>query len=962
MNTKEKTRAYAALCGIGLLSMSAIAETYYWTGKAEGYDSTAKTPKTSTVGNWALEDGSLPTAAPGVDDTLVFTNKASAEANGRVYVHATQDKMAVFSKVIMRDEGLVALYGDTDIYPCIPSEGVWNYTEDGTVYFGGGSLRTVSGTAADACHTSTVYVANKNASVVNDGKLYPGSYVALVKQGNGLFNPVNKNSRKYSSVCLHVAEGGTYEIGSISSNRDWDRDSFQFAGDNSPCTMSFMGKGDYCVGTSLTEKNVTQAKHVLTDSGKGSTLVLSNGSTKAVFASSRFSGVLGGTLSLAFYANNKSDRTLTLARGTSTSTGALKVGNGKAYLTEGAQYRTLSAVTIGDGTTYPAELSVEDGASLKSTTLAIGANGTLSIAKGLKVEADSFTRRGVPQGDGLYMAADDVGIAGEGVLRVGNVDLSVPYDQTGKTATVLDRTSMPVSHEAVAAYGKIQVALSEPILVPDSETNRLEIANYALSAGLLPEDFVDVTAKTDGLPFTWFETEAKDGVTKVYLCSRPVITASFTEKGNAGTYYFMKEEDKAMWSDGKVPHAGADYLIALGSASRPAFYDTVENGETAFPGETLTMDASSYRVGNDSFHIDLRFYNQDGEDYRTLFVADNKQQRTISGTAWVDESCTAMRISGGKDSVATVESTISGSAGFGLKKMWDGSENMTFRMYGNNSGLTGAFGVYGNYNDRTEAWNSITVAITNSNALGGALKKSSREGLRFEWFPKLFVGDDVVYETPNRHLFGQNGLRVEVAEGKTFAVRNIYRCYIGYGEKEKTYIPDRCCIEKSGSGVLALTEVIPCKNNDELNPATANGTNNLVRVVEGGVQPLAASTFDNLAVAFADGTSIVVDPTNAETSEFGLRMTAYEPTFAEGAKIRLALPSGVEPSRGQKVVFLTAPASVGDLSARFRVMRIKTAEGTFRGVVTSEAVDVGGVACTRYSVTYDIFGSVLVLR
>ena len=963
MALKTMKNTVLMIAGFVAMATSVVAAAdYYWTGAAESYDLDARTPKTSTLGNWTLEGGAVPTVAPGVDDTLIFTNRASSGKNGRIFLHDTGGGKALFAKIVARDEALVTLYGGTDIQPYIPSEGVWNYTQSGYVYFDNGTLATVAGTSTSDYYTNIVYAANTKAYVVNNGKYQPGSYSVLLKQGQGHFQ--SSGGKTLGGLSSQVLEEGTYRFSETSG--EWTKTSFMFLGDKNVRNFYFTVNREFVIETSLTEKDVTKSTHKLTDYGQGATLILKrNTASKSVFASSRFSGILDGTLSLVFESNDKPACTLTLAKGTSTSTGALRVNNGSVFLTEGATYRTLSGVTVGNGdATYAATLTVEDGASLKCGTLDIASNGTLSIAAGLTVEADDFTFHGDPISAGVYSASDNVGISGGGRLYVGGTpNLAIEYDPSTKVATTVDRTNYRISHDDVAENGQIQVSLSSPISIPDDETNRLEIAEYSTSAGLLPGDFRDVTAKTDGLPITWFETEEADGVLKVYLVSRPVITASFTEKGTDGSYYFMKDEDKAMWSDGKVPHAGADYLIALGAASRPAFYDTVENGETSFPGETLTMDASSYRVGNDTpFTINLRFYNQDATGYRTLLVADNYRQRSLGGTVYVDGSCSKMRVVGGINSVATIESTFSGEADFGFANMWDGTTGEIFKMYGDNSGLTGVVTLSAAYNKTKKVWNDMTVAFTNAAALGGALKKANRAGLRLEYFPRLRAEDSVVYDTANRHIFGLDGMRVDVAEGKTFTIMNDYRSFVGYSEIEEQYIPDRCSIEKTGGGVLALTSVTPCKNNEELNPATPDGLNNLVRVKEGGIEPLAATTFDNLVVDFHDGTMIVVDPSNDETAEYGLRLIANAPVFEDGAMVKFTLPAGVVPRNGVKYVFLTAPASAGDLTPRLGVVKVRTENGTYCGVITKEAVTVNDVSCYRYSATYSVTGSILLFR
>ena len=72
---------------------------------------------------------------------------------------------------------------------------------------------------------------------------------------------------------------------------------------------------------------------------------------------------------------------------------------------------------------------------------------------------------------------------------------------------------------------------------------------------------------------------------------------------------------------------------------------------------------------------------------------------------------------------------------------------------------------------------------------------------------------------------------------------------------------------------------------------------------------LAADAFDNVAMEFHDGTSIVADPANAATAANGLRLADVPPTFVDGAKVALRPVEGFVPNDAAvEVAYLTVPA------------------------------------------------------
>ena len=978
MNIREKCSVFVAFFCALVVAPKLFAETYYWTGGAnEPVDSTARTPSVETPENWALADGTVATTAPGVADDVVFTNAVPYTIWSECPdIISSNYRLMTYNTITLTNEGSVAINARTDKVDnrsCqlgFPLNGVFNYTANGTLTYSRVG-RTRPGTSGNMAEY-LIYVENSDAAFNLASHCQPNGYSKFVKDGAGCFQAVGSGNTYYTTGNPETWElvGGTMKFPAWLTKTYSSRNvSFIFKGDKPKCLSLSMKNGFYNLCGLLHEESVTTTSHLLTDEGNGATLALTNfiNAAKNSLKDCRFSGTLAGTLSIVYdvgvWEGDTPRPELTLAKGTSTSTGTLTVLNGTVNLTEGANYSSLSSVSVEAN----GKLSVSDGAAL-DTALAVASGGELNLGEGVVLRAPSFTYGGSALGSGIYDKDSGVGITGAGCVYVSFV--AVTYDSAEKTSEPADLRTSNLTHEWLSQHSqKLDVALSAAIALPDHATNKILVARFATSSGLTENDFIDVSPKTYDLPHTWFETKIEEGETRLYLCSRPVVEGHVLERlGDVSTanHYFMKEVHKDLWSDNKVPHAGADYLLRC-DASRAPFNDEVENGETSFPGESLTLARTRYVAANGSdWSISLRCYDMPTSTTKWfgIYIGSGKK---LGGSIYLGdadpETCTFLKSEASTTKYPQITSTVSGPGSLGFVRAYTGSKNIHFSVLGDNSALSGPVKVWGRYSGTT--WNDIAVVITNANALGGAMVSPTARGFEVTGFSELVVNDTTSFEAPNREVFLEDGLRLSVAAGQTFSVKNPIRCQILGGADAEACIPDRCLVQKTGAGTFALgAEVVPCTvDNEKIVPTAANGTNNLVRVVEGGVLPLTETAFDNLLLDFADGTSIVVDPANAATQEYGLRLMKCVPRFADGATVTLRIADGYEPSGGSfSVAFLTVPEATPDLLGRLNVPRFTTATGGFIGRLTKESVSVDGVAMTRYAVEYSKGGLIFVIR
>lgn len=920
--------ALAVLAAVAMAWCAARAADYYWSG-AEGDDDGTK------PGNWIDENGNPMTVAPGVDDALIVTSAVTQI----VYTNATTGNMTQFRKILLAGNvtGTVDFklgLGGSGVPLGFPPEGFINTTEKGTLRYSVGNLQCIKGTAALRA-TNIVHVANPGATIECSLHLQGGNeYTDLIKTGYGLYTPWKGNC--YATKRRQLVQQGTYKF--YSETKNWNTDYIGFVGDDPTATLLFGKAAVFGFMTPLVEENVTTSDHAMTDNNVGATLALTGKVTNA-----SFTGRVRGKLSF-MWAPWTSTRTFTFSKGASDTTGGLVISNGTVAVTDGATFSSLSSVTLIDG-------------------------GRLSLGVGVAVRTAAVTVDGTAIGTGVYGASDFTWLDGDGVLVVSGrpkADIVVPYDATQGTATTIDYTGSSMTSGHLAALKPFRVMLSEAMSMPFHVTNRLAVARFNSSVGVAGGDFTDISAKTCDLPRTWFETETANGVTTVYLVARPVVVALGEEGDGVPLYhYFMTNAN--FWSDGKLPHAGADYFDAIdtttGDKSGAYSYDygTATGSGRVFPGESLTFSASRYSMKTREFTVnDLRFYNATS-GMQHMYSISVSGETHMRGKIYVDASCSAFEIRPNLgDSLLVIDSDISSKAGnLTFRNLWSTSPLCSFKLLGDNRGIEGRIVITGGVNAGKDLWNQLTVAITNATALGGPMGAWSGNGLQFSYFPQLIVEETTTFDTTNRGVYAREGFRLKVEAGKTFTLLNTCSCSLSYTDDYMRLLPARCAVEKSGAGVFAFgARLVPC--NTSVVAVPADGTNNMVRVKEGGVMAVTADAFDNVAMEFHDGTSIVADPANAATAANGLRLADVPPTFVAGAKVALRPVEGFVPNDAAvEVAYLTVPASTPDLQNSLTVAKIEAADGKTWSPSLRKTT-VGDV--TTYSVLYRRLGCTIIFR
>lgn len=945
-----------------LLAGSVLGADYYWTGKVGKVDGSNYT-LVNTPGNWQLEDGSVPLVQPSHDDVLIFTNSP-----GNVFFNGTNanDQLPAFKAFVLKGQSNSVSINALTNSVC-PSLSYWtplvisNETESGTLTIGNRDVKMGAGRTGTQISTNVFHVVNPNAKITNAHHLQnaDNDYSIIVKSGAGTLVPFSLHNYGTRNFTL---EGGTIAF-SQHGQRDWRRCTLVFSGDDPACTYSFKhvtyssayggfpgsAWAEYAFERGPREDGVTNTDHAFTS--ENGAKIAYTGAVDNV----RFTGRLRGNLNLRWCPAN-AEKTFTCAKATSDTAGTLQVERGTFALAEGAKFTSLGNLIVDSG-------------------------ATLSLAAGTVLSTKAATVQGTDLSAGYHLASSVAGCTGEGLLMVGmSSAFTVPYVAATKTATPLDFTGNAAMTGAnLKTLAPVSIALSEAITIANGtlhETNRFAVATFAASAGVTADSFVDASPKTCDLPFTWFETETEGNVTTLYLVARPVVSSVVVD--DVRQYYYIMEQSD-MWSDGLVPHAGADYYCNIPTKNGKSVAEgghyvhdrqssSIRANPLVFPGETLTMDCCRFNPYSRDFTANLRFYNSYcGND--DMFLPYSNGRTILRGTVFIGSGCRTawgVRSNDGTGGILQLESVFSSTNGISLRNCWSRTRTNRFFVASCSPNASGVSYVQGLLSQNNGFWwNEIFATITNKWAFGGPMPQAGTAGLVFTCFPMLTIAETMTYDVTNRNWFANgNGLRLVVNEGKTLSLMVPYYSNLSASTATQPfddYIPGRCGIEKSGAGVFAFgNRLIPCWAG--MGAAPANGTNNAIRVKEGGVKPLIAEAFDNVKFSFENGTSIVVDPTLAATAESGVRVLENVPDFAGGAVVDLVADVQPTSPAAFTMAFLTVPAATPDLSGVLRVQKIETEQVKMTGKLVKESVVVNGVVCTRYSANYHTGGLYLIFR
>ena len=566
---------------------------------------------------------------------------------------------------------------------------------------------------------------------------------------------------------------------------------------------------------------------------------------------------------------------------------------------------------------------VEAGTLVVSNSASFAAGTTITVASGAKL----VNKR-------LGAIPNVTVVVQDGGTYVYDTLTAIPFD--GTTVETLDGMAITAAELALLTR-PIQVALSQTIPLPFSETNRWAIATFDAARGLAAADFTDVTAKSfHRLPTTWLETDTDNGVTTLYLVARPSVEY-IPNTSNLG----QRMGTAANWTDGKVPHAGKDYFSRQGLS-----YNRTGDGSNIasfnFNGESLTVNGGIGAYAQNFFATELRL-RADNE----LLIAHGNQNvywpRIFRGRYDIDETCTdshPAKVSiDTKTTYADLRVEFVGSGTFrvntGVKSVEEGGYGI-FPLYlsGMSTNFTGRFD-FTTFGSKS----FMDMYVTNGAAFGGPLPAYSADAVRLrppstevDHLVSVTAMADMTVDAANRGWHMTSGT-LGASNGVTFV----------FAPPTLTLTNKLC---KTGGGTLALG-------------CNTIGSGTAFAVEEGYVKALSADCCTNLNLTVSAGAGIKADlaPANATVAAKGLIAKSIQPADAGGTILAAVdMPEGDEPKFS--AVICTVPSSQADLSTTLKAANIHG----YTGRIEKDAETFASEGLVTYTATWTKTGLTVIFR
>ena len=541
-------------------------------------------------------------------------------------------------------------------------------------------------------------------------------------------------------------------------------------------------------------------------------------------------------------------------------------------------------------------------------------------------------------------------------------DFTVPYVDGATTA--LDYSTLTEADWAALAK-PVPLQLSTAIPLPLNATNRLALVKFPEMLHVTAADFKNVTTTTYNLPTTWFEV-ASDGAgcDVVYLVARPTVYLTVTRGDlnfspvivNAVQTSEKDQQDYTTWSDGLVPHAGADYVIANGTTAATSSGWRGLGSVYAFPGESLTLANGSTLTYKSATNRFARLVSYGGTTHWAQGVAYQAAVRQVlegkleivSGNVYFKGDSSTIH-----KTQFDIAATVTGE---GAMMFSGNSGGLSARFSGDGTAFAGTVenamdgGIVGN-------WAAVEVpdftrivadrAIFEPRALLGNTASSA-----------FFATEDGVLSGVNYGIaFSGYNNALGVAEGKTFALDAHLR------------FQSTACY-KTGAGTLALGGKILYGYDGNYN-SDIDTRRFVLQLHEGWLKPYAwnnGASYRNLYINILNdaetGFAFDLEPTGAQIRTYGMRLDkANAITFGSDTvkcRVKLLLPEpAASLARTVTVPVFTVPDALAETLAARIVVEKNYVNGAAE-VTTAAAENLEGF--TTISVTLKPKGVRIIIR
>ena len=506
------------------------------------------------------------------------------------------------------------------------------------------------------------------------------------------------------------------------------------------------------------------------------------------------------------------------------------------------------------------------------------------------------------------------------VLPVENVE--------GSDGVTRPRCPPIVVTNAVAASGTVTIELSGDAEIPaDGLTNRLALI-VAKKGGLDKTNFAIALSEAID-PDGWYakygvslevEEDEATGEQTLVAVFQPLVKLVYSDAGSKTTGPTrLAITNAAAWSDGRLPHPDAHYLVTSGSyvtgktsSGQTILYTARTGAAYAFPGASLTIAANaSMNVWSTGFSVPL-LRLQDGSALR----CGQGMAVSFSNMVVVAESGIVELSAFGVGGQFNMYGDLRGSAEVRLATQTSTSVPQgTNRLQGDNSEFVGTLVVsqyvggatyiqYPGAGGKTQKLN-----LKKATDLGGALETFNPSALLVSQFANLVLEDNVSIST--------NLNRGMTVVGDAVVDTDAYSFGLGMP------LTIDGTLYKTGAGTLRL---------DADRAGVGENGGNIV-VTNGTLAVAAADAVNGFAVHLAPNAalSLKVDLENENLTRYGLRNVGMAEPFVLGAGVT-SLPLSVDvsnaalPKHGGTIGVLT----VSD-SATNAIERVFSVPKSYRG-------------------------------
>lgn len=370
-----------------------------------------------------------------------------------------------------------------------------------------------------------------------------------------------------------------------------------------------------------------------------------------------------------------------------------------------------------------------------------------------------------------------------------------------------------------------------------------------------------------------------------------------------------------------VPAHETAYIIKTGESFKPTGADLWRDGivpSTDFDGDICVtngvtvqfMDWANYNWPEATLYaqsIELKCY---GVKFKKIVLRPNSGTSKILSSAgpdwsrgYVNSVNCPLEIVGGTFAVSGwwnhcigFEGPISGTGTISAScSAQSGSSGLCSKYRADNTGFTGKFSLAG-YNHDLSTVPANYFEFKNGDSLGGDYDGDDGwKAIALTDYAYLKFTESSTLARPTRGLYFNGGAVFEVGSGKSLTISS-----------PMTYAGE---FVKNGAGSLVLGNAAPLFAESDVQQDTPVENKNRLTISAGSLEIVAAEAVNGLAVSFAEGTSLVVDP-NATgdllaNGAVNVKWATPFATTAASGKIPVVFKSENAPIEGASVAICT---------------------------------------------------------